>query len=152
MLRFPASSFKWQLTFTPPKSHVVIDIDKEFVENIPYLAHLQPLHAPSTLQTTAQVCRDGSSHGDTAPVHVKSEPGTQEAGEMHAHHACGAAAGAGHAGEAVSFDPPGSACGLACVLLLMEGVAAPRDLFDSGMHAPSLACEAVWVCPSNFPE
>ena len=84
-------------------------------------------------------------------VHVKSEPRTQQMYEQHVCRtsaAVGAAANAEKTGSgtaAVPIDPQGSACGLTCVLLLMEGVAAPRDLFAGDMHASSLACEAVWV-------
>ena len=47
-------------------------------------------------------------------------------------------------GEA-SFDAPASACGLACLLLLLEGTASPKQLFEAQNFGPSFAIQTLVV-------
>ena len=48
------------------------------------------------------------------------------------------------AGEA-PFDAPASACGLACLLLLLEGTASSKQLFLAGEFGPSFAVQTLVV-------
>lgn len=54
------------------------------------------------------------------------------------------------------FEPPVSACGLACLLMLLEEVAQPRDLFGGGGFGPDFAVQTLDVrelysCLTLFP-
>lgn len=42
------------------------------------------------------------------------------------------------------FMPPASACGLACMLMLLEG-AEPQKVFCSSPLGPNLALQTLWV-------
>ena len=47
-------------------------------------------------------------------------------------------------GEA-PFDAPASACGLACLLLLLEGAASPKELFGFGKFGSIFAVRTIGV-------
>ena len=51
----------------------------------------------------------------------------------------------GSGGGEATFDAPASACGLVCLLLLLEGAASPKQLFGSSRSGPSLAVQTLGV-------
>ena len=51
----------------------------------------------------------------------------------------------GSGGGEAPFDAPASACGLVCLLLLLEGAASSKQLFGGGSYGPSFAVQTLGV-------
>lgn len=116
--------FKWSLTLSPPNSRVDIYIDRELASKLPVLAPL--LHttdSPPAKAAKKNPTRAGKRNTSAHDAEL------QDANSLHS----------------FPFNPPASACGLACLLLLLERTAAPAPLFLSRPWGQELTSETAWV-------
>lgn len=47
------------------------------------------------------------------------------------------------------FQPPVAACGLVCMLMLLDAEVGVQEMFSSDCYGPSLAIQTLWVCSAT---
>lgn len=120
LLKHKPQHFKCRLTLIDANSSVDIEIDKDFAASLPLLEHL--------------LGKSDSAPRNASKKRSKATKSTVK-GSQH---------GTSHAVN-VPFEPPASACGLVCLLLLLEGTASPASLFLTRPWGQDFISHTAWV-------
>ena len=112
LLQHASRTFHWNLRLGPPGPTVVIDIHNCTVQQVPVLASMVQVSTASS---------GGVTSSESSADSTRKRPRVDTPGENIATPQPGS--------HASPFDAPCTGCGLACMLLLLEGSATCMQLF-----------------------
>lgn len=135
LLKNSAKRFTWAPDLRLNDSSVVVQIERSLVQQLPLLQSLQNETVDTPL-VQCEVAFQGQKGSQKKTKKTKKRTAAQMLAAQ--------ASEANDTIHSVPFKPNASICGIACVLMLLEGVTTPQQLFTCSC-GPGLAVQTLWA-------